>query len=309
MGTIFLKETHPAFQALRDLGHDVQPIENAGTGALNLGIINLMPNPVDPVRDFAAACAHTDQDIAIYEFAPDPAQTKDPDRKSYRADYCEKITDIHKFKIDRAILTGFGVEDVPFEKLPFWSEVENGLDHIQENKIPLLASCWGSHAALYHYHKVDKTWDMTDKISGHFTQTVRDASHPLMQSIGSDFVMPVSRYGRSDDQQIREKSALSVLAENDQTGASIVVDDHVTYVTGHLEYAITAVADEYRRDLKNNVPHTKIPVDVFVNDDPEQGLLTINWEHAQKTFFGNWISQATDVSANKNQAPTLQASA
>ena len=105
--------------------------------------------------------------------------------------------------MDGLILTGYGKEDLAFEDIRFWTKITKSLDHAQEQHIPLLASCWGSHATLYHYHKLNKAYIPEDKISGVFKQSVTRPNHPFMKGIPKTLSIPVSRYGRSCDIAIK----------------------------------------------------------------------------------------------------------
>jgi homoserine O-succinyltransferase/O-acetyltransferase len=283
----------------------------APTAPLRIGFVNLMPNPVDPIRDFSSLFAeYAGQNIEIVDLTPTPDSiTTDVDRLAYRRENMTPLSTIATQNLDGLILTGFGKEDVAFENLKFWDEVTDALDHAQQQGIPVYASCWGSHAALYHHHGVTKTCDMTDKISGVFAQTVIAPKHPLMMGVPETINMPVSRYGRSNDGAMANNESLIVLAKSDETGISIATDGRVTYVTGHPEYPSTALAGEYHRDAVANTPHLRVPEGVFVNDDPARGYLAASWKKASGTFIKNWIQQVADAKATR--APTIfsQASA
>lgn len=299
MTKIIIDPKHPASEALVQAGIEVSD-NVSNNNALRLGFMNLMPNPLDPVRDFGVLIGkNTAHNIHLLDFTPTPSLiTQDPRRRTYRTENLMPSDRIPAEQLDALILTGFGKEDVPFEKLKFWDEVTSALDTAQQQNIPVLASCWGSHAALYHHHNVEKHCDMHNKISGVFAQKVRVTGHLLMRNIGDAITMPVSRYGRSNDRNINSHPKLKTLAGNLDTGAGIVTDGRVLYLTGHPEYPVNALPDEYMRDKKNNVPHTSIPKNVFQNSDPTKPFFPISWEQASGHLIANWIKS---VQENKKQ--------
>ncbi|HPF77701.1 MAG TPA: homoserine O-succinyltransferase [Alphaproteobacteria bacterium] len=291
MSRIFVNRDHPLFNILSGQGIDCSPPEEASAETLKIGFINLMPTPIDPVRDFSKLFAkYADHDIHVVDFTPTPDFiTTDVARHNYRKTHQLDLSKLAAENPDGLILTGFGKEDVPFESLKFWDEVTTALDIAEDRNIPVLASCWGSHAALYHHHGVGKTWDMTDKISGVFKQHVIERDHHLMQGVDASFTMPVSRYGRSSEDNIVHNSSLVILAGSPETGSAVVTDGRILYLTGHPEYPEEALANEYLRDKQAGVAHLRVPENVFVNDCPNSGIQPISWAENSGRLLGNWV--------------------
>ena len=294
MATIYISKNHPAFAVLSELdGVDVKdPSEIKGNKEpLRVGIINTMPNPIDPVCDFGAIFSrHAGHDIELIDFTPTPENiTQNPERLAYRHAHMKPLSTLPDYNLDAVVQAGFGKEDEAFEDLHFWSEITEAFDHIQSHEIPMLASCWGSHAALYHYYDVEKTWDMDNKISGVFPQENVYPDHPLMRDIGKTIDVPVSRYGRSDEGAILANKKLLVLATSKETGASIVHDGNVLYLTGHPEYNQMTLPNEYWRDLENPKLTPSIPPNVFSNNDPEGEVLPASWLKNSNLLIRNWV--------------------
>ncbi|MEM6810886.1 MAG: homoserine O-succinyltransferase [Pseudomonadota bacterium] len=306
MSVIYLEENHPAAQRLLDNGIQVEKSEAVfGAPPLRIGVINLMPKPVDPIGDFGTLFAGQNApDIEIIDFGPSAElYTSTPEKQRLRA-HLNSLFILQDRNLDGVILTGFGKEEISFEEIDFWHEVVPVLDHVKERKIPMLASCWGSHAALHHYHGIQKDCDMTDKISGAFAQKVTAPHHPLMKGLDGHVTMPVSRYGRSSDDGIESNPNLIVLAKSPETGTAIVTDTQgdVLYLTGHPEYNKHSLPEEYFRDLEAGTPHLRVPENIFQNDVASRSnILPSSWEGTAKVLGQNWLKAVSERKQSRYQ--------
>lgn len=300
MSTIYIEANHPAANRLKSSGIQVSsPDALTGQQPLRVGFINLMPKPVDPVVDFGTLFAGQNaHNVQIIDFGPTPTlYSKTPEKQALRK-HLRPLRDLAEHNLDGIILTGYGKEELAFETINFWKEVETALDHVKEKKIPMLASCWGSHAALHYYHGVHKDYDMSDKISGIFEQAVLQKNHPFMHNISDSIPIPVSRYGRSCDKTIENNPDLIVLAKSEETGTAIVTDTDgdVLYLTGHPEYNADSLPGEYFRDLEAGTPHLRVPANVFGDNKPhEDNILPASWQRPAKILAKNWL----DAVANR----------
>ena len=299
MSVIYLPESHPAFSLLQGQGISITPSKTVeGHTPLRIGFINLMPTPTDPVVDFGRLFAgQNNHDIEILDFGPTTElYTTTPKKQALRS-HLLPLSTLPEHDLDGLILTGYGKEDLAFEDISFWDEITKSLNHAQEQHIRLLASCWGSHAALYHYHKVNKAYIPEDKISGVFQQSVTQPDHPFMKDIPEMLAMPVSRYGRSCDAAIKGNSNLISLAESTETGTSIVTDSNgdVLYLTGHPEYTATSLPNEFFRDIQSGTLHLRLPKNVFQNEVAHQNsILPASWQSMAQKLASNWLDAVHD---------------
>jgi len=297
MTKIILDKGHPAFQILQNEGFEVVDRAEAQTrddiaAPLRVGIINLMPTPVDPVADFGRLLAQNpNRNIEIFDFSPTPEKISDNSYTIVERAKLIPLNDIGDYSLDGAFLSGFGKEDMAFEQLRFWNELTDALDILEQDNTPIYASCWGAHAALYHHHDVEKTWDVKTKVLGVFDQQISEPDHPLVRGIDPElgFPMPVSRIGKCNEGQILANPNLTVIATNEATGASIVADGRITYITGHPEYNAQSLPQEYVRDVARNAPHLCVPVNVFANDRASCEILPARWLEPAETLINNWV--------------------
>lgn len=301
MSRIIIEKSHPAHNVLAGAGICVSdPTQVLSSDPLTIGFINAMPKPVDPVRDFCTLFArHASHDIRVLDFTPTPElYTTTPEKQALRRPLLA-LNDLPNHQFDALILTGFGGEEFDFEEIRFWDEIATALDFAKEKDIPMLASCWGSHAVLHHHHGIGKDYVPENKISGVFAQTVVQPNHPLMNGVSQNFTMPVSRYGRSDDNQILRNPALTVLAQSNETGISLATDGRNLCLTGHGEYPVDALKGEYERDLEAGTPYLELPKNVFENDDVAKGLLPISWDKDAGILARNWIDSVAQSAKEK----------
>jgi homoserine O-succinyltransferase len=303
MARIILDINHPAYIELAHEGIGFYAEKSAeAQKALRIGFVNLMPNPTHPVVDFTRLFArHACNDVHVLDFTPTPNLIRKDALAVQRRKIMTHISEIQNANLDAIILTGYGVEKVPFQELEFWNEITDALDYAETNNVPVLASCWGSHAALYHHHGVERTYVPDEKISGIFQLQIKQEDHPLVKGISGTIDAPVSRHGRSDDNAIQKNSDIAVLATSDDAGISIATDGRILYLTGHPEYAHSAVADEYKRDLTDpNINHVQIPKNVFIDDNPAAGLRPNSWKDASGLLIKNWLHSVALVKYKKS---------
>jgi len=107
--------------------------------------------------------------------------------------------------------------------------------------------------------------------------------------------VPKQKYQQHDD--------LHILAEADVTGAYLLQNSSGSriFVTGHPEYDLTTLDDEYQRDLAAGLA-PRLPENYYRNNDPAQGPLKL-WQAHAFLLFSNWLNyyvyQATPFDLNQ----------
>ena len=54
------------------------------------------------------------------------------------------------------IVTGAPVEDIPFEEVDYWKELQEIFNWARENVRSTLYICWAAQAGLYHFYDIPK---------------------------------------------------------------------------------------------------------------------------------------------------------
>ena len=201
--------------------------------------------------------------------------------------------------IDGLIVTGAPLEQMSFEEVRYWKELQNIWDWTAHCGIPTLNICWAAQAALHHFYGWGKR-ALSKKCFGIFAQRNLVPQHPLLRGLGERFPMPHSRHTElcwevagvelalsgCDGQRLPE--GLEALTDS-EVGQSIFYDAarQQTFVTGHLEYRADTLDGEYRRDLAKGLPIAP-PLHYYIEDEPENGI-GFSWEETALLFYRNWL--------------------
>ena len=103
-------------------------------------------------------------------------------------------------------------------------------------------------------------------------------------------MMPHSRHTEIRREDILANSELSLIAESEQSGVSIVMarGGREFFITGHLEYAPNTLDNEYRRD-KDIRKDVAIPQNYYRNNNPANPPL-VTWRSHANLFYTNWVN-------------------
>lgn len=189
---------------------------------------------------------------------------------------------------ERLIITGAPLEQMPFEEVRYWHQLQNIMHWADEHVRSTLYICWGAQAGLYEHYGVKK-YPLPEKMFGVFSQKVLNADNPLMHELTPAFLMPNSRHTevRLADVLPMAGKGLITLAVSEESGVGIMAttDCKRVFVVGHLEYNAHTLDDEYRRDLSKQLP-IKRPLHYY----DEDGEICYSWQNDAVTFYRNWVA-------------------
>lgn len=115
--------------------------------------------------------------------------------------------------------------------------------------------------------------------------------------------MPHSRHTEIRREDIVAKNELTLLAESEDSGVSIVMarNGREFFITGHFEYAPNTLDIEYKRDLGKR-DDVEMPLNYYRNNNPDNPPL-VTWRAHANLLFSNWINyyiyQETPYDINK----------
>lgn len=189
---------------------------------------------------------------------------------------------------DGLIITGAPVEQLAFEEVDYWEELQAIMDWSQTNVTSVVHICWGAQAGLYHHYGIDKI-AYQEKLFGIYPQTIQ-RPHRLFRGFNDVFETPQSRYTGIDERQI-EKSNVDVIAGSEEIGATILLseDEQNIFLLGHFEYDTDSLKKEYLRDQERGLT-TKVPVNYFSQAEDSASPIINNWRSSAYLFFHNWIN-------------------
>jgi homoserine O-succinyltransferase len=80
------------------------------------------------------------------------------------------------------------------------------------------------------------------------------------------------------------------VAESDEAGPYLIIGDEGKniFVTGHPEYDIFTLDQEYRRDLDKGI-NPDIPVNYYPDNDPDKKPVK-SWRCHANTLYANWLN-------------------
>ena len=272
---IFVMDTDRAFS------QEIRPIE--------IAILNLMPTKETTETQFMRLLSNSplQVNITLVRTATyNPTHTEQEHLKRFYKSFDE----IKGRRFDGMIITGAPVENMPFESVAYWKELEEILNWTTTNVTSTLFICWGAQAALHYFYGIKKH-PLKEKCFGIFAhQRVFDGmQEPLMRGISDEFHMPHSRHTIIYASDINKVPELKILAFSRRAGASIIKsrDNKRVFVTGHMEYDRDTLKNEYERDKAKGLD-IKPPVNYFA--DKEMTKVKMNWSSTANLFYINWLN-------------------
>lgn len=257
---------------------------------LRLAILNLMPIKVTTETDLVRLLSNTPLQIDV-TFMKLKSHTSKNTPIEHMKQFYIPFDELRNRKFDGMIVTGAPVEGMAFEEVNYWQEISEIFTWARANVTSTLYICWAAQAALYHFYGIDKH-QLPKKTFGVFTQNINPAFEniQLFRGFDSVFAMPHSRHTENRKEDVEKVPDVAILAESAESGPSILMarGGREIFVTGHMEYNPDTLDTEYRRDLGKR-DDVDVPVNYYIDDDPEKGPL-VTWRAHANLFYHNWIN-------------------
>lgn len=309
---LYVNSQIPAIESLARLGFSLCVGQEPTLPTV--GLLNLMPQKQETEFDFCKMLSAANLDVNLVLLKIPHQHYKTTPQAYVDAHYVDFAPSMAEAwegapacgcgekqlpSIDGLIVTGAPLEQMLFEEVRYWKELQGIWDWTAHYGIPTLNICWAAQAALHHFYGWGKR-ALSEKCFGIFAQRNLVPQHPLLRGLGERFPMPHSRHTEVCWEVAGVELALSgcdwqclpegleVLADS-EVGQSILYDAarQQTFVTGHLEYRDDTLDGEYRRDLAKGLPIAP-PLHYYVEDNPENGI-DFSWEETALLFYRNWL--------------------
>ncbi|MCQ2204476.1 MAG: homoserine O-succinyltransferase [Bacteroidales bacterium] len=257
--------------------------------ALRILILNLMPVKITTETQILRNLSNSPLQVDI-EFLMTSSHTSKNTSTEHLATFYKTFDEVRNQKYDGMIITGAPVEQMPFEEVDYWSELQEIMDWTKTNVTNTFHICWGAQAGLYHHYGIEKR-SLPKKMFGIFHHKVVSTNNePLLRGFDDEFMAPHSRHTTVDKSDILANDNLKLLAESEEAGVYIVVsrDRRQIFVTGHSEYDRDTLDKEYKRDLNKGLP-IDMPKNYYPNDDPTQEPL-VKWRSHASLLYSNWLN-------------------
>ncbi len=255
---------------------------------LKIVVLNLMPLKVTTETDLIRLLSNTPLQIEI-SFMKLKSHTPKNTPVEHMMMFYEDADLLMRQNWDGMIVTGAPVEQLPFDQVDYWQEIQSIFDWARCHVTSTLYICWAAQAALYHFYGIPK-YPLPKKLFGVFEQRPLVSLLPIFRGFDDVFNMPHSRHTELHKADILQCEGLRLIAEGARSGVSMVMarNGREFFITGHLEYAPDTLEKEYRRDYGKR-DDVGFPINYFWEDNPGHGP-KVTWRAHANLLFSNWIN-------------------
>ena len=264
----------------RAIHQDIRP--------LRIAILNLMPVKVTTEIHLLRMLSNSPLQAEISLLDIKNQVSKNTSQLHLETFY-QNFDQIKSQKFDGLIITGAPVEHLEFEEVSYWDEIQEIMDWAKYHVTSTFYICWAAQAGLYHHYGIQKH-SVDKKIFGVFKHQVNNSKIPLVRGFDDEFMAPHSRHTDISRDDILKVNELEIAAESDDAGVYIVVsrDGKQVFVTGHSEYDLGTLKQEYDRDIAKGLL-IEVPKNYFPEDDPSQNPRGL-WKGHASLLFANWLN-------------------
>ena len=255
---------------------------------LSIVILNLMPLKITTETDLIRLLSNTPLQMDI-TFMKLKSHTPKNTPVEHMMMFYKDFEILKQRKFDGMIITGAPVETYDFEDVTYWDEMKEIFTWAKTHVQSTLFICWAAQAGLYFHYGIPK-YPLEKKMFGIFEQHPIVPQLPIFRGFDDVFYMPHSRHTEIYREDIEQNPYLSIIAEGEESGVSVVVarGGREFYVTGHLEYAPRTLDMEYRRDIGKR-DDVELPKNYYRDDNPDNDPL-VRWRAHANLFYANWIN-------------------
>ena len=259
---------------------DIRPIR--------IGLLNLMPLKEDTELQILRSLSNTPLQVDGVFVRVDSHASKNTST-SHLNKFYESFRDIHHQKFDGFIITGAPVEQMEFEDVDYWKELEEIMEWTKTNVTSTLHLCWGAQAGMYYHFGINKKL-LPEKKFGLFWHQVRNRKIPLVRGFDDVFLAPHSRHTEVPLDEIEADPRITILADSKEAGVFLCMaeDGRQIFVMGHPEYDRITLDTEYKRDLSKGLD-IQMPCNYYPNNDPDQKPL-LTWRATANNLYTNWLN-------------------
>lgn len=255
---------------------------------ISIGLLNLMPLKEDTELQILRSLSNTplQTDVTFVRVSNHVSKNTST---SHIYKFYEPFEDIKKQKFDGFIITGAPVEQMPFEEVDYWEELEEIMDWTVTNVTSTLHLCWGAQAGIYHHYGINKV-PLSEKKFGIFPHHVRNRKIPLVRGFDDVFYAPHSRHTEVPRELLEQDERMMILADSEEAGIFLCMakEGRQIFVMGHPEYDRMTLDSEYKRDLGKGLD-IQIPVNYYPENNPDNKPQLI-WRSHANNLYSNWLN-------------------
>lgn len=287
--TVVLPDRYHGWTALESarihcISHDTAIHEDIR--ALRIGILNIMPK----AETYEFMLIHP-LGRSVLQIEPVFIRLKNHTYTSSNQEHLSSLyvtfeQAVRRSYLDGLILTGAPVEEMPFEDVNYWGEIQRILRYAHDNIPSTLGICWGG-LAIANWLGIEKVV-YPRKLFGVYRTRNLDRSHRITGDMDDEFDCPQSRFSGVDDAEMeraRDDGRLRLLAHAERGGYTIFesADSRFLVHLGHPEYEPGRLVEEYERDRARSLDGVAAPENVALDN------VVNTWRGHRTEFFSQWI--------------------
>lgn len=255
---------------------------------LNIVILNIMPEKERTETQLLRLLGNSPLQLNITFLFPETHEAKTTG-KNHLEKFYTSFSAIKHRKFDGMIITGAPIEHLSFEEVNYWSELKDIMEWSKTNVTSTLHICWGAQAGLYYHFGINK-YPLQKKCSGVFSHRLLRNDIKLVRGFDDLYFVPHSRYTDVSLEEVANTEGLTLLSVSDDAGVCLAAsnDGKQIFLTGHPEYDVTTLKEEYERDLAKGV-EIQQPVNYFPKDNPVNKPLH-TWRSHANLLYANWLN-------------------
>ena len=290
---ILKKENIFVMDNTRATNQDIRP--------LRIVVLNLMPLKITTETDLIRLLSNTPLQIEI-DFMKLKSHTPKNTPIEHMLMFYRDFEAMSNEKYDGMIITGAPIEQYDYKDVAYWDEISQIFAWAKTHVTSTLYICWAAQAGLYYHYGIPK-YPLKKKMFGVFAQKPLYPTLPIFRGFDDQFFMPQSRHTEVKSKDILNNKALTLIAESEESGASIIMarGGREFFVTGHMEYSPLTLDKEYKRDMDKR-DDVDIPINYYRENNPSLPPI-VQWRAHANLFFSNWINyyvyQETPYDINK----------
>ena len=267
---------------------DIERAKRQDIRPLRVLILNLMPTKIATETQLARLLGNTPLQIEM-ELLTVSSRVPKHTAKEHMIAFYKTFGEVKDSFYDGLIITGAPVEQMPFEEVDYWRELCEIMEWSKSHVQSTFHICWGAQAGLYYHYGVEKI-PLPEKLFGVFPHKVTHKGSILFRGFDDVFWAPHSRHTTVNRAQIESNRSLKILAESDEAGI-YAISTHggrQIFITGHSEYDVNTLNDEYRRDKAAGL-QISLPKNYFPNDD-DAAAPVCKWRAGANLLYSNWLN-------------------
>jgi homoserine O-succinyltransferase/O-acetyltransferase len=258
---------------------------------LKIVILNLMPMKETTETQILRLLGNSPLQVDIVLLHPQTHVSKNTSQ-NHLDEFYRNFDDIREQKFDGMIITGAPIENLEFEEVAYWPELQEIMDWTLTNVTSTFHICWAAQAGLYHHYGIPKQ-PLDQKMFGVFSHRVKKESvhsYKLLRGFDDQFYVPHSRHTEVRREDVQQVPELEIVSESDEAGIYLVIskDGQQVFVTGHSEYDLDTLKQEYDRDITKGL-EIDVPKNYFAGDDPAQTPMH-RWRAHGNLLYANWLN-------------------